>query len=77
MAVFRYEHFFEAIDGTPKGVRFETGEFLPMDDLIKQHLEDEMHVWVILKNDLETLGFEKEFSKKNNSLLKVPLELDL
>ena len=32
VAAFRYEHFFEPIDGTPQGVRFENGEFLPMED---------------------------------------------
>ncbi|KRX07013.1 hypothetical protein PPERSA_07176 [Pseudocohnilembus persalinus] len=49
VAVFRYEQFFEPVNGCPKGVKFETGDLLPMDGIINQVLDDEMHVWVILK----------------------------
>jgi hypothetical protein len=38
VAVFRYEHFHGALNGTAKGVRFETGDFLPMDTPINQLL---------------------------------------
>lgn len=49
MAVFRYDHFYGILTGCPKGVRFENGSLLPMDGIINQNLEDDMHVWVILK----------------------------
>lgn len=49
MAIYRYDHFFGMLTGTPKGVKCDTGALLPMDGIISEHLEDEMHVWVILK----------------------------
>ena len=51
MAVFRYEHFHGSLNGTPKGVRFESGDLLPMDGIISDHLQDDSHVWVILKGN--------------------------
>lgn len=38
VAVFRYEHFHGSLNGTPKGVRFESGDLLPMDGIISDHL---------------------------------------
>ncbi|KAL4463525.1 hypothetical protein ABPG72_014928 [Tetrahymena utriculariae] len=60
VAVFRYEHFYGNLSGTPKGVRFESGDLLPMDGIISDHLQDDSHVWVILKEDMEGLGIQKD-----------------
>ncbi|EGR28310.1 hypothetical protein IMG5_178900 [Ichthyophthirius multifiliis] len=52
VAVFRYEHFYGNLSGTPKGVRFESGDLLPMDGIISDHLQSDSHVWVILKGNV-------------------------
>ena len=58
--------------GTPKGIRFESGTLLSMDDIINEQLQDDIHVWVILKGksyriilfhiffkeDIEALGID-------------------
>ena len=62
VAILRYEHFHEAINGiliniisrniclgTPKGMRFEDGSFLDMNMRINEYLKIDMHVWFILK----------------------------
>ena len=54
VAVFRYDHFYGTLNGTPQFIRFESGSnqsktYLPMDGIIQEHLQDEMHVWIILK----------------------------
>ena len=38
VAVFRYEHFHGSLNGTHNGVRFESGDLLPMDGIISDHL---------------------------------------
>ena len=35
--------------GNPKGMRFESGEVLHMNERICENLKDESHVWVVLK----------------------------
>jgi hypothetical protein len=35
--------------GTCKGLRFENGTLLRMDDILNEQLQDDAHVWVILK----------------------------
>lgn len=35
--------------GTTKGVRFENGTMLNLDDMIQDRMKDDVHVWVLLK----------------------------
>jgi hypothetical protein len=43
-----------ALTGTCKGLRFENGTLLRLDDIINEQLQDDVHVWVILKGiDIE------------------------
>ncbi len=35
--------------GTVRGLRFENGTQLRMDDIINEQLQDDTHIWVILK----------------------------
>ena len=52
MALHRFEHFFGEDPGMAKGMRFESGDQIEMDLVISETLKEEMHVWVILKEDI-------------------------
>lgn len=39
-------------------MRFENGVMLNMDDIITEHLNDEAHVWVMLKEDMALIDSE-------------------
>lgn len=56
VAILRYDHFYGPLNGTPKGIRFENGTFLPMDDIIGDTLKDGQHVWIILKGLIDILA---------------------
>jgi hypothetical protein len=52
VALHRYEHFNNGSDpGLAKGMRFETGVLIDMEWTIADKLENDVHVWVILKED--------------------------
>jgi len=54
VAIHRYNHFNSADVGVAKGVRFDNGTNLVMDDIINEHLSDDSHVWVVLKGNLRS-----------------------
>lgn len=45
--------------GLAKGMRYENGTILDMDTIICDKLESEIHVWVILKEDLALMESEQ------------------
>ena len=49
VAVHRYDHLFAIDPGMAKGVRFENGVMLNLDDIINQQLAEDAHVWIMLK----------------------------
>lgn len=62
VALHRYEHFHSSDPGLAKGMRFEDGNLLNMDYAIcdnEKLLESDVHVWVILKEDLALMEAEK------------------
>ena len=62
VALHRYEHFHCSDPGLAKGMRFEDGNMLEMDEAINENeklLESDVHVWVILKEDLALMEAEK------------------
>jgi len=67
VAIFRFDYFFGQNTGTCKGLRFENGTLLRMDDIINEQLQDDAHIWVILKEDIEALGLEPKAGKTNKS----------
>ena len=58
MALHRYEHFHNQDPGLAKGMRFENGTLIDMDITICDKLENDTHVWVILKEDLALMEAE-------------------
>jgi len=44
VAIFRYEHFSEPLNESPRGVKGDDGLLIPMKEIISQHLQDEAHV---------------------------------
>lgn len=46
--------------GLAKGMRFENGNLIDMDFIICDKLESEMHVWVVLKEDLALMEAEMQ-----------------
>lgn len=58
MALHRYEHFFNVDPGLAKGMRYENGTLIDMDCIICDKLENEIHIWVILKEDLALMESE-------------------
>ena len=52
VALHRYQHFHNQDPGLAKGMRFESGTMIDMEQVIHRELESESHVWVILKEDL-------------------------
>jgi len=59
VALHRYEHFFNVDPGLAKGMRYENGTLIDMDSIICDKLENEIHVWVILKEDLALMEAEQ------------------
>lgn len=62
VALHRYEHFNGANSdpGLAKGMRFEHGELIDMDQIIVDKLKNDEHVWVILKEDLALMESENK-----------------
>ena len=52
VALHRYQHFHSQDPGLAKGMRFENGQMIDMEQIICRYLEQDQHVWVILKEDL-------------------------
>jgi hypothetical protein len=59
VALHRYEHFEGTDPGLAKGMRYENGAMVDMDCIISDKLEIEVHVWVILKEDLALMEAEQ------------------
>lgn len=64
VGIFRYEHFHSKLNGfdifknvfiflslivLPKAIKFESGIYLNMNDKINEKLQEESHIWVVLK----------------------------
>lgn len=62
--------------GTPKGIRFENGTTLNMDDIINENLKEDQHVWVILKG-LFYNSFNSRLSNGVNLAQRILRHLDL
>ena len=52
MALHRYQHMYNEDPGLAKGMRFENDQRIDMEQIINRELQNESHVWVILKEDL-------------------------
>ena len=59
VALHRYEHFNNQDPGLAKGMRFENGQYIGWDFIIKDTLSDDVHIWVILKEDLALIEAEQ------------------
>lgn len=59
MALHRYEHFEGSDPGLAKGMRYENGTMVDMDCIISDKLESDVHIWVILKEDLALMEAEQ------------------
>ena len=59
VAIHRYDHFYGIDTGAAKGVRLENGVTLNMQDICNETLSDDMHVWVILKEDVALMEAQK------------------
>lgn len=59
VAIHRYDHFYGIDTGSAKGVRLENGVTLNMQDICNETLSDDMHVWVILKEDVALMEAQK------------------
>ena len=59
VALHRYEHFNNQDPGLAKGMRFENGQYIGWDFIIKDTLPDDVHIWVILKEDLALIEAEQ------------------
>ena len=74
VAIFRFDQFYSTNTGTTKGIRYENGTMLNMNEIIKDVLTDQSHVWVVLKEDLEALGIDNQRSiVANNSFNPRPM----
>ena len=49
VAMLRFDHLSGMLTGLPRGLKFEDGSMLNMDGIVNEHIQDETHVWVILK----------------------------
>ena len=58
VALHRYEHFHHSDPGLAKGMRFENGQMINMDRVICEALENDTHIWVILKEDMALMESE-------------------
>lgn len=45
--------------GSAKGVRLENGATLNMQDICSETLSEDMHIWVILKEDVALMEAQK------------------
>lgn len=55
--------------GSAKGVRLENGATLNMQDICSETLSEDMHIWVILKEDvalMEAQKLKKRWRKRQN-----------
>ena len=52
VAIFRHSHFYQPINSTTKGIKFENGEMLDLNAIISSTLADGTHVWVLLKGNI-------------------------
>jgi hypothetical protein len=66
VALHRYEHFESSDPGLAKGMRYENGAMIEMDCIISDKLENDVHVWVILKEDLALMEAEMAKAQKDN-----------
>lgn len=49
MAILRYSNLSGMLTGLPKALRFEDGNLLNLDGIINENIQEEAHIWVILK----------------------------
>ena len=47
--MIRFDHLSGMLTGLPRGLKFEDGNMLNMDGIVNEHIQDEAHVWVVLK----------------------------
>ena len=66
VALHRYEHFEATDPGLAKGMRYENGQLVDMDCIITDKLENDVHVWVILKEDLALMEAEQAKINQRN-----------
>ena len=59
VALHRYEHQLNQDPGLAKGMRFENGQYIGWDYIIKDTLEENIDIWVILKEDLALIEAEQ------------------
>ena len=52
--------------GLAKGMRYENGNFIGWDFIIKDTVPDDVHIWVILKEDLALIEAEQMQLEKDN-----------
>jgi hypothetical protein len=45
------------LTGLPRALRFEEGNILNMDGIVNEHIQDEAHVWVMLKGHFSNNKF--------------------
>jgi len=64
VALHRYEHFEQTDPGLAKGMRYENGSMVDMEAIISDRLESEVHVWVVLKEDLALMEAEQAKASK-------------
>jgi len=57
VAVLRYDSSCGMLTGLPRGLRFEDGSILNLDDIVNEHIQEEAHVWVILKGKHHLICF--------------------
>ena len=60
VAIHRYEHFHNQDPGLAKGMRYENGTLIDMEVTICDKLENNTHVWVLLKEDLALIEAEHQ-----------------
>lgn len=65
VAMMRFDNLSGMLTGLPRGLKFEDGSMLNMDGIVNEHIQDEAHVWVVLKGIYFTIF---HFSNKFNFL---------
>ena len=50
-------------------MRFENGQYIGWDFVIKNSLEDDVHIWVILKEDLALIEAEQMQLEQDNGVI--------
>lgn len=68
VAVHRYEHFFGVNTGVCRALRLEDGSPIDVHGIINNTLEEEMHVWVVLKDDIIAELKDESKAGQNTSL---------